>query len=194
MNIEAIVDFVFELGQLKRERHNGFMLSGVKDPDSVGEHAFRTAQIAFLLAVLEGIDPYKTACIALIHDNAEARIQDRHKVSARYLSSKEAEFQAFSEQIGLLPQSVQQDFAAFFDAYEQRDTREGVVAKDADWLETAFQAHEYAELGYKTTEIIDSVEKALETESAKNILASMKQKSFTDWWQGLKKMTYKKLS
>lgn len=43
---------------------------------------------------------------------------------------------------------------------------------------------------------INNVEKALETESAKKILAEIRgMKDFTNcWWQGLKKMTYKKLA
>lgn len=193
MNLDAVVRFVFEIGHLKRQKHEGWRLSGVEHPDSIADHALRTAQIAFILAVLEGADPYKAACMGLIHDNAEARVQDVHKVAARYVSAKEGEKQAFTEQVENLPDGVRKPFIELFDQYELRNTPEGIIAKDADWLETAFQARQYQELGHNTAEIIENVEKALETDSAKELIASMKKSSFTDWWQGLKKMTYKKL-
>ncbi len=73
--------------------------------------------------------------------------------------------------------------------YEDRTTKEGIVAKDADMLETAFQAKEYVDLGYKTCQDwIDNVEKCLKTKSAKTLLKEMKKIEFTDWWRGLKKI------
>jgi len=82
-----------------------------------------------------------------------------------------------------------------FKGKEERTTPEGVVAQDADWLECAIQAKLYLEKGHDCSEWIKNTEKALETESAKEILKLIKQeKDFTTlWWQGLKKMTYKKL-
>jgi 5'-deoxynucleotidase YfbR-like HD superfamily hydrolase len=83
----------------------------------------------------------------------------------------------------------------YLSEYENRTTQESIIARDADWLETAFQAKEYFDLGYESTvDFIDNVEKALETESAKKIIKEMKNTKFTDWWKGLKKMTYEKLN
>ena len=77
---------------------------------------------------------------------------------------------------------------------ENRNTKEGIVAKDADWLELAFQAKQYIDQGHLAAQNwIDNVEKALETDSAKELLKEMQKTNFTDWLIGLKKMTYKKL-
>ena len=82
----------------------------------------------------------------------------------------------------------------YFDEYENRNTKEGTIAKDADWIEMAFQAKEYVDMGYaEATDWIDNVEKAVETESAKKMIKEIKKTKFTDWWKGLKKMTYKKI-
>ena len=195
MNIKNAVNFIFELNQLKRLKHNGFKLCGVKDPDSIAEHVMRAAQIGYILAVMEGIkNPEKIAAMVLIHDNGEIRIGGHHKVAARYFNTKAAEHQAFGDQLEELGDGVAEKWKKYFNEFENRNTKEGIIAKDADWLEQAFQAKEYSDLGYKSAEDwIKNVEKALETKSAKLLLAQMKKVKFTDWWQGLKKMTYKKI-
>ncbi len=195
MNIKDTANFIFELNQLKRLKHNGFKLCGVKDPDSIAEHVMRAAQIGYILAVMEGIkSPEKVAAMVLIHDNGEIRIGDHHKVSARYFDTKAAEHHAFSDQLNQLGYAISEKWKKYFNEFENRNTKEGIVAKDADWLEQAFQAKEYADSGYESAkDWINNVEKALETKSAKLLLVEMKKIKFTDWWVGLKKMTYKKI-
>lgn len=195
MNLKNTVNFIFELGQLKLIKHIGFNLAGVKEPDSVAEHVMRAAQIGYILAVMEGYEnPEKIVAMVLIHDNGEARIGDQHKVAARYFNAKDAECRAFSEQLEGFDSSIAEKWQKYFNEFENRNTKEGIIAKDADWLEVAFQAKQYLDLGHESVkDIIDSVAEALETKSAKALLAEMKKVKFTDWWQGLKKMTYKKL-
>jgi putative hydrolases of HD superfamily len=196
MPIKKIVNFIFELSQLKRQTHSGWWRIGVKHPVTVAEHVFRAAQIGYILAVMEGdANPEKVVTIIMIHDNAEARIGDQDKVAARYFSNKEAEAKAFTEQINSLSQEIQEKWQAYFNEYENRNTKEGIIAKDADWLEQAFQAKEYVDTGYLAAQNwIDNVATAVETESAKTIIAEMQKTEFTEWYNGLKKMTHKKLS
>lgn len=194
MDIKKIVNFIFELSQLKRQRHSGFQLAGIKNPDTVAEHALRAAQIGYILAIMEGANAEKVACMLMIHDNAEARIGDINKVAARYITNKESEINAFAEQVESLGQIVKEKWLGYFQEQENRNTKEGIIAKDADWLEMAFQAKEYLDLGHASAiDWINSVENSVETESAKAIIKEMKETQFTDWWGGLKKMTYKKL-
>lgn len=193
MEIEKVVNFIFELSQLRRQKHSGWTLAGIENPNSVAEHQLRAAQIGYLLATMENADAEKVATMLLIHDNSETRIGDQNKVTAKYINKKEAEENAFLEQIAGLGELVENKWKTYFEEFENRNTKEGVIAKDADWLETAFQAKEYSDLGYPTQNWIDNVEKALETESAKKLFATMKETKFTDWWSDLKKMTYKKL-
>ena len=195
MDTKKIVNFIFELNQLKKQHHSGFLLAGVKNPDTIAEHALRAAQIGYILAVMEkNANPDKVATMLIIHDNGEARIGDQNKVSARYFSNKDAEQKAFEEQLDNLQSEIKEKWLAYFNEYENRTTPEGIIARDADWLETAFQGKEYLDLVYESAqEFIDNVEKAVETESAKKLIAEMKETKFTDWWKGLKKMTYQKL-
>lgn len=196
-SINNIAKFFAEIGILKRFSRSGCKLAGIKEEEFIGLHVVRAAQIAYILAQLEGANPEKTACIALFHDNGEIRVGDQNKVSARYFDISQAEKKAYLEQIADLPSITQQKLKQYFNEFEKRNTKEGVVAKDADWLETAISAKEYLEKGAPKfmQKWIDNVKKALETLSAKKILEIIeKQEDFTNsWWQGLKKMTYKKL-
>jgi len=72
---------------------------------------------------------------------------------------------------------------------EERKTKEAIIAKEADYLEVAFQAKEYMEQGYKDAQIwIDNVDKVLVTKSAKELMKQLKKTSYNDWWKGLKKV------
>lgn len=195
MKNDDLVKFFSEMGHMKRVKHNGWLMAGVKEPDTLAEHSFRTAIIGYFLAELEGADPEKAACMCLFHDIAESRVGDQNKVGARYFSIKEAEDTAYQEQISMFSDKLQKKLQNYRDEYETRKTKEGIVAKDADWLETAMTAKEYLEQGYAgAQDWIGNIEIALETNSAKEILELVKKGDFTNsWWQGLKKMTYKKL-
>jgi len=144
---------------------------------------------------MEGdVDPDKIVTMLIIHDNMETRVGDQDKIGARYYSKKEGEDKAFREQTELLPEMIQEKWQRCFNEFEGRSTKEGIIAKDADWLEVAFQAKEYVDTGYKAAQNwIDNVAIAVETKSAKKIIAEMKNVEFTDWFNGLKKMTYTKL-
>ncbi|HBH46330.1 MAG TPA: hypothetical protein DDX47_03120 [Candidatus Jacksonbacteria bacterium] len=192
-NYTNLTNFLFELAMLKRQKHTGYAVAGVKELDSLADHTARAALIGYILADLEKADADKVAIMLLIHDLPECRLGDHHKVSARYLDTETAERTAFVEQIFSLPDSIQQKWLKLYDEKAQRSTREGIIAQDADWLEAAISAREFLALGYPTQNWIDNARVALETPSAKKMLAEIERQKPEDWWQGLKKMTYTKI-
>jgi putative hydrolase of HD superfamily len=188
-----IANFLFELAMLKLQKHNGFALAGVRQLDSLADHTVRAALIGYLLAELEKADAGKVAMMLLIHDLPECRVGDHHKVSARYLKTDIAERQAFVDQLKCLPEKIQKEWLRLYDENYKRTTKEGVIAKDADWLETALSAREFLCHGYKGLQNwIDNVRKALETKSARQLLDEIERQEPHEWWKGLKKMSYKK--
>ncbi|MBU0732090.1 HD domain-containing protein [Patescibacteria group bacterium] len=192
--MEKIVNFFYEMGVLKRQRHTGSILAGVKDPDSLADHTCRAAIIAYVMAGLEGADEEKTACMVLFHDIGECRVGDQHKVGARYWDHSEPEQKAYEEQVQNLPKEIEKKLLEYFKEFNSRDKKEGVVAKDADWVEMAMTAKEFAEQGYESmNDWVVKIAEAVETDSAKEMIEKIKTTNSTDWWQDLKKMTYKKL-
>lgn len=180
---KKIVHFVFELSNLKKFKHCGIKFAGVENPDSLAEHAARAAQIAYILADLEHADPYKCSLMTLIHDNGEIRVGDQHKISSKYFDIKKYEQAAFKDQTNNLPAPTNSTFSDLHTEFEEQKTKESHVSRDADMLETAFQAKEYLDNGYKTAKLwIESVKQKLKTSSAKKILKEMEKTHFTDWW------------
>lgn len=189
MDYKKAANYIFEVGTLKKFAHSGTKLAGIRHPDTIAEHAYRTAIIGYILAKAEKVDCEKVLLICILHDNAEARITDLHRVARRYINSEVAEKKAFHEQTENLPPDLAQKFSGLFDEYEEKKSPEAIVARDADMLETAFQCKEYLETGYEScADWLKNVEKCLKTTSAKKMFTSMKKQKFTDWWQGLKKV------
>lgn len=180
--------FLSELGVSRRLQRSGPKVSGVKNSENVAEHVFRAAQIGYLLAFLEGADPEKTAAMLLFHDNGEIRVGDQHNVAARYFDIRLAEQDAFKEQLKRLPKKLADKIGGFFREFNQHQTKEAIVAKDADWLEAAITAKEYLERGYQgQQDWVDNVRAALVTDSAKQLLETIvAEKDFINcWWKGL---------
>ncbi|MFA6528651.1 MAG: HD domain-containing protein [Candidatus Gracilibacteria bacterium] len=180
---KKITNFIFELANLKKFKHCGIKFAGVKDPDSLAEHALRASQIAYILADLEKANPEKCALMAMIHDNGEIRVGDQHKISRRYFDVKPFEKKAFMDQTKNLPTKTGSVFANLYEEFDAQKTKESHIARDSDMLETAFQAKEYLDNGYEKAQLwIDNVKKHLRTESAKKILKEMEKTHFTDWF------------
>jgi putative hydrolases of HD superfamily len=184
--IDNIMNYLYEIGQLKRVKRSGWWMAGIPDPESVAEHSFRTAVLGYLLADLEGADPMRTAMMCLFHDTPEARIMDLHRTAKHYLNVESGEARARSEQIARLPQHTANALLALFDEYEGTHSREALLAHDADLLECLIQAREYQTQGYtQVQDWIDNCKAALQTETARDISTACLTIEPGEWWRGL---------
>src|SRR4030042_462915 len=102
----SLVKFLAELGMARRMKRRGAQLSGVLESESIADHIFRAAQIAYCLAILEGVNPEKSASLVLFCNNGLLRTGDQDKVGVRYFDLKAAEKKAFAEQIQSLPEKL----------------------------------------------------------------------------------------
>jgi putative hydrolase of HD superfamily len=180
--VKRLTNLIFEGLHLKNVKHEGWRLCGIPAPDSVAEHSLNAAQIGYVLAKMEGADANKVAAMLVWHDLAETRVGDHHKIAARYITGKrEIEGAVMKDQLEGIDFGA--DIADLFAQYEDRSTLEGTIAKDADYLEQAFQGKVYVETGYHVAQKwIENVGKALRTESAKKLWKEMTESHSTDWW------------
>lgn len=184
-----IINFFFELSQLWYNKHNGWKLAGIEDPESIAEHVHRASQIAYVLAMEEGADPEKTVMITLFHDNGEARVLDAHRVTSRYFDTKAGEATAALEQFANLPEKSAKKIKQLYLEFEERKTLEAICAKDADYLEQAVRAREYLYRGYQDCQDwINNIKMALKTETAKKWILEIETANPNAWWYGLKKL------
>lgn len=188
-----IAKFLYEVGQLKRVKRSGWWIAGVKDPESVAEHTFRTAIIAYLLAHLEGADTGKAVLMALFHDLPETRTNDAHRIVRRYADWRDVDKKAMTEQSKRLPEKAANEVVSFFEEFEKEVSPEAKLARDADLLECLIQAREYQALGYHdVADWILNAQAALTTELAKKIAAECLKTTPNEWWQGLKALDGKR--
>ncbi len=185
---KEITDFLFEVGNLKRVKRSGWWTINIKDPESVAEHSMRAAVIGFALAKLEKADPEKTALMCLFNDLHESRLNDLHKVGHRYIDFRSAETKAQKEQTDSLPKEIGKDIFSMHKEFQGQETKESIVARDADLLENAFQAKEYIDSGHKDADDwLINIRKHLRTKSAIELLTELEKTSSNRWWKGLKK-------
>jgi putative hydrolase of HD superfamily len=186
LKLQGITKYLYEIGHLKYVKRSGWWRMGVRDPESVAEHSYRTAIIGYVLASLEGANPEKTASMCLFHDTAEARINDLHWVAKRYLHTKESEQAALSEQIDQLPQNIAKKIRDFASEYKERSSLESQIAHDADLLECLLQSREYEMQGYsKGAEWAKICREGLQTNSAKNLADACLSGDPGDWFQAI---------
>lgn len=160
------MSYIFETGLLKRAKRTGWWIAGVKDPESIAEHSFRTAIIGTVLAAMEGADPARVALLCLLHDTQETRITDIPHIARRYLTAADNET-VTADQVATCPPAVAQTISDAVAEYEAGATVAAIVARDADKLECLVQAVEYRHLGASTIQPwIDSSRAALKTASA----------------------------
>jgi putative hydrolases of HD superfamily len=182
---KELANFIFELGQLKKIKRSGWRLVGIDNPESVADHNLRVAQIGYILAKMENYPKPEEVCTILVfHELAECRICDIDKVANRYVEYDEKEITL--EQTKNLGE-VGKEIEGLVRQILLKDTLAGVIAKDADRLETAFTAKEYLEKGCQTEDWINNCLSSLKTKSAKKLGKSMLKQSSIGWWKGIKK-------
>ena len=178
--------FFYELGTLKQVQRSGWWLIGVKTPETVAEHSFRAAAIAYIVAQQEHVNPEKTALMTLFNDLHEARLNDLHKVGHRYIDFRAAETVAHKEQTQVLG-DIGKNIFGLHEELKHQKTKESIVARDADLLECFAQAREYQVIGHDAQNWIDNIKALLKTPSSKKLAAELEKTHPHSWWEGLKK-------
>lgn len=188
MNDSNTLDFIAEAGMLKRIKRSGWWMLGIPEEESVAEHSFRCAVIAYIIAKMEKIEPYKAVMMAIFNDYHEARINDLHKVAHRYIDVRSAEKKAFAEQTAELDAVFGKELRSLRAEHDGQKTRDSLIARDADILECLIQAKEFSDLGYKSAKkFFRKAPLHLKTKSAKKLWKSAGSWDSDTWWEKLGK-------
>ena len=180
------LNFFAEAGLLKYIKRSGWWVAGIAEPESVADHSFRCAVIAYYLARLEGADAYRTVIMALFNDIHEARINDLHKMGHYYIDFKNAEKKVFAEQIRALDARVKGELANLRCEYDAQDSAESIIARDADILECLLQAKEYSDSGYAGARyFFRRAPRFLRSRSARLLWKHMKKWDSNRWWRSV---------
>lgn len=168
--MQDILNFLTELGQLKKKKRKGWQLRGVKDPETIADHTFRVAIMAWLLGEKRKLNINKIIRMALIHDICEIYAGDttpydnllnkknkkewskilrkwprlsKIKKEKFFLEKYKKEKKSLKKIISVLPSNLKKEIENLWNEYEKGSTREGRFVRQVDRLENLLQALEY---------------------------------------------------
>lgn len=133
--------------RLKDEPRGGWLLRGVRDPESVADHCWGTALLCLLYAEEAGVDSGRAVAMALIHDLAEAETGDvvaRADPSDRQVSEARKALLESAAMDGLLAQEFV-GLRALWQAYEDRGDAVALFVRDMNLIDMCLQAVIYHE-------------------------------------------------
>ena len=186
--MERFVDYIYEIGVMKRRRIAGFDHFISQQTSTLASHSHRAAIIGMILADLEGADIATVALMLVLHESGEVRVGDTDMIAGQYRHPKDSEHQAIQDQLGQLPTSLADRLRALYHEHEQQETLEAQVAKDADLLEHAFSAKEFVDQGIQGAQAWLQLDGYLRTASGKAMLQALRECDSNAWWRRLNTM------
>lgn len=180
-DLSAVARFLYEAGTLKNTARTGWWMAGVKLPESVAEHSWRTSLIASIIAKLEGADPARAAFLAVWHDTQETRTGDVNHLGKRYSTAADP-VAVTADQTAGMPELLATVIRDLVTEYEEKDSAEAICARDADKLECMLQGIEYKAQGYEAAQRwIDNSRARLTTETGQRLAEELLGQGTLDW-------------
>ena len=176
--LKKIINFLYEVGTAKNliRCHHQLIKEST---DTIATHSFRVAIIGLILAKLERVNNEdRVLKMCLLHDLAELRTGDANFLNKYY--RVENEEKAIQDQwqdiIG------GKEIISLLKEYNKGNSREAIVAKDADILEQIFLQKEYlSEKPYDFKKWHLYHQKRLKTKSALKIARLVPKTETMDW-------------
>jgi putative hydrolases of HD superfamily len=177
--MDSIANFLFEVGMLSRLPRSGYQFLG-SGKESVAEHILRTVFVAYTLCKMdESLDEPRVLKMCILHDLPEARTGDMNYVNKKYVKVDE------EKAVAELTQSLffGNDIKEAIDEFNRRETRESLIARDADQIALILQLKECGDLGNKyAEEWIGFALQRLSTENGKKLSERITKTDSSEWW------------
>lgn len=181
-DLTAVARFLYEAGTLKQTRRSGWWMAGVRDPESVADHSWRTSLIATIIAKLEGADPARAAFLAVWHDTGETRTGDVNHLGKKYSAGEADPRDIAADQVAGMPGLLAEALRDVIDEYEAKESPEAICARDADKLECMIQGIEYRGQGYANAQRwIDNSRGRITTKSGQALADAVLEAGSLDW-------------
>lgn len=177
--MKEIADLLFEAKMLKEIPRAGFAFLGA-GRESVAEHSFAAAFIAYVMAKLEpDVDGLRLITMCLLHDLPEARIGDLNYVQKKYVTPDEAK--AITDATENLPFGG--DVSGLLAEFRDQETEAARLAHDADQLAFILDLKSISDVGGQTPEKwLPVVQKRLKTELGRKIADAVSCRRWDAWW------------
>ncbi len=178
--MDRIVEFLFEVGMLKRTPRSGWQFLSGAESESVAEHVFRATMTAYVLARMDGdVDADKVLRLTIVHDLPEARTGDLNYVHQKYVIPDEE--RAAADMTDGLP--FAEELRELMAEYREEKTPEAILAHDADQLEMLLQLKEQFDSGRgKAEDWTPFVLRRLRTDVARELADRILAGDSASWW------------
>jgi putative hydrolases of HD superfamily len=174
-----IVNFLFEVGILKKTPRSGYQFLGTGG-ESVADHSFRVAVIAYLLAKREPeADVQKAVLMSLFHDFPEARTGDQNYMNKRYVTVNE------EKAVNDLAHKISSggEITALIHEFNSRQSLEARLVHDADQLDFILELKRQQDLGNRSAaEWLTYSVKRLSSAFAKSLADEILKTDSSEWW------------
>ena len=169
MQMKDILNFLIEVGKLKRKPRKGWLVHQIKDSETTAEHIFRTAIIAWVLGKKKRLNLERVIKIALAHDLCEVYApdltpydpllpKDKKKIAEvlkkwpkfttslkikKYNNKYKTECRALEKLTSKLSPDLKTEIKNLWLDFENGLTKEGRFVKQVDKVENLLQGMEY---------------------------------------------------
>jgi putative hydrolase of HD superfamily len=177
--MDKIADFLFEVGMLSKTPRSGYQFLG-SGKESVAEHVLRTVFVGYVLCKLDdSLDELRVLKMCVLHDLPEARTGDMNYVNKKYVDvDEEKAVQELTEEL-----FFGEEIKVAIEEFNRKETKEALIALDADQIALILQLKEYGDLGNKyAEEWINFALKRLNTETGKKLAERIIKTDSSNWW------------
>lgn len=174
--MKHILSFLSLVFALKKTPRTGWVLRGVKNPETIAEHVFRTTMLSWVLGAGGNLRIQKVISMSILHELCEVYAGDMTPYHEMLPSSRSEratmlkrwirlprkekekaavkkfikEKRALEKLINPLRESTKKEIMALWLEYEKGLSPEGRFVKQVDKIEAFFQAIEYFGIGLDT--------------------------------------------
>jgi putative hydrolases of HD superfamily len=177
--MDSIANFLFEVGMLSRTPRSGYQFLG-SGKESVAEHILRTVFVGYTLCKMdESLDELRVLKMCVLHDLPEARTGDMNYVNKKYVNvDEEKAVLELTENL-----FFGNDIKEIIEEFNRRETKESLIAHDADQISLILQLKECGDLGNKySDEWISFALKRLTTDNGKKLSERIINTDSSQWW------------
>ena len=177
--MKEIANLLFEAKILKEIPRSGYHFLGA-GKESVAEHSFCTAFIAYVMSQLEPeVDALKLISMCLVHDLTEARVGDLNTVHKKYVDADEIKALHHTTRDLAFGDSLADSIQEF----KSGRSIEAKLAHDADQLALILELKDLIDIGYEPPKTwIQNVINRLKTKTGQKIAGAVMETSRDEWW------------
>lgn len=166
--MKDILNFLIEVGKLKKLKRKGIMFYGVKDPETTAAHTFRMAILAWVLGEQKKLNIERVLKLVLVHDLCEVYAGDitpyngvlpkdeeerkemvrkwvrlpKEKKIEKYKRKYKMERESLEKLVKELPKQLREEILSLWEEYEKQSSLEGKFVHQIDRAENLLEAFE----------------------------------------------------